>query len=140
MKYMLLPILLASLNALADNTAHINVNVENASSRAQYIEVVDAQCPQTRNSGCQMAEIMINSEPCQQNSNSQDCNRARTLLNSFECIEGGLYSGQIAAHQQVTVRACASRTGKAKLKTRNSKTSPWTVHSWVRENSVVKVK
>ncbi|ASP40427.1 hypothetical protein CHH28_17860 [Bacterioplanes sanyensis] len=136
----MLPALLGILPAVADSTAHITITVENASSRPQYVEVVDAQCPSTRSSGCQMAEIMVNSEPCQQNANNQDCSRARTLLHSFECIDGGLFSGQLAAHQQITLQACAGRSGKAKLKTRNSKTSPWTVHSWVGKNSVVKIK
>jgi hypothetical protein len=55
-------------------------------------------------------------------------------------VEGIVFNGWLGSGEVAELSICTDHTGKGRIKTRNSQTAPWTLHSWVEPGETISVK
>ena len=130
------------LTALAPAQARkmIAVEVENGSTRENRVQVVDTICDKSMPAACRLAAATADSDRCRKNENSEECRQAHNIMQASDRVAGLILNRTLSGHERTSIRVCTDHSGKGRIKTRNSVSGAWTLHSWVREGDTIRVK
>lgn len=129
-----------SLALAGEPPATVQITAQNASLRKNYFEITDSICRQSMPHECRLAEIIANGEKCREQERSDGCAEARAIVDSPECMTGIVFYGWLESGEMVPLSICTDQTGKGRIKTRNSQTAPWTLHSWIEAGETISIK
>lgn len=121
-------------------TSYIQITIKNSTLSSHYAEVVDSICGGATPGYCEIAEAYFTSSECQDNRLESSCQKYAGIMDSKECVKGLIFSGKLVARESKQLDICSDRNGKGRIKTRNSRSAPWTLHSWVDEGSSISIR
>ena len=144
--YLLYLVSLSGFVIAEDNSGMITIYVHNTALSPNHVQVRDDVCTGDLPYECKFADIIY--QKCKRNKKTkqsgqeeelrEECDEAKSTVESSHCIEGIIYDGFLQSKEKVRLSICdtGNVSGDISVRTINN-TSSWTRKFWVRDGDIV---